>query len=421
MKEIMHQYIDTHKDEIFALGDELFNTPELGFKEFKTKEIIIDYLNKHNLKVTDTYLQTGFSVSIGQGKPHIGLIAELDAIPTLGHPCANKEDNAAHACGHSTQVTIMLAALDCLANNVKDLSGTVTLFFTPAEEFTDMQYRQQLIDQGVIAYASGKQNMLVEHKFDDCDLLIHLHGSGQYHGYHFSIGGTLAGFIYKKITFKGKAAHAAVSPDQGKNALNMCNLFISGLNMLRETFCEKDTVRVHGIITNGGQTVNSIPEEIVYECYVRSSNPEFLQQLSKEVSDCAHHCALALGGEAIVSDTPGYLPLNQSKEINEVIEKNCLQFSDEIKHGEVSVAAGDVGDISVFKPIVQYGYTGFTGVMHGKDLFVSDKQEVYLTQAKIISDSVYDFLSNPELVKKVVDNYKPSMTYQQYLDYLNQK
>ncbi|MGB4626582.1 MAG: hypothetical protein WBI36_02080, partial [Erysipelotrichaceae bacterium] len=114
MKQTVKDYIELNKEETIALGERLFNCPELGFKEFKTKEIIIDYLNKHHLKVDKEFFETGFSVSIGQGKPHVGLIAELDAVPTVGHPNANKIDNAAHSCGHSTQIAIMLAALDSL-------------------------------------------------------------------------------------------------------------------------------------------------------------------------------------------------------------------------------------------------------------------------------------------------------------------
>ena len=179
MKQEVKDYINSNKDETIALGEKLFNSPELGFKEFKTKEIIIEYLKKHNLKVDKQFFETGFSVSIGSGKPHIGLIAELDAIPTVGHPNASKIDNAAHSCGHSTQIAIMLAALDSLNQQIDKLKGKVTLFFTPAEEFTDVEYRKQLIKEGKIKYLSGKQNMLADKLFDDCDLFIHLHSSAQ--------------------------------------------------------------------------------------------------------------------------------------------------------------------------------------------------------------------------------------------------
>ena len=97
-----------NKKEIEKLANNLFNNPELGYKEVKTKEYLVDYLTSHGFQIESECFNTAFSVSVGSGHPHIGLIAELDAIPTLGHPCANKDDNnAAHACGHSSQCVDM--------------------------------------------------------------------------------------------------------------------------------------------------------------------------------------------------------------------------------------------------------------------------------------------------------------------------
>ncbi|HQB32397.1 MAG TPA: amidohydrolase [Erysipelotrichaceae bacterium] len=420
MKKAVKDYIVSNRDETIALGKKLFNCPELGFKEFKTKEIIIDYLNRHQLKVEKEFFETGFSVSVGHGKPHIGLIAELDAIPTVGHPNASKVDNAAHSCGHSTQIAIMLAALDALNQKIDQLSGRVTLFFTPAEEFTDVEYRKQLIKEGKIKYLSGKQNMLAASLFDDCDLFIHLHSSGG-SDYRFSVNSSLAGFIYKKLTFNGKGAHAAVCPDEGVNALNMCSLFLNAMNMLRETYKEEDMVRVHGIIAKGGDTVNSIPEEVIYECYIRSINPDFLLKLNEKISNAAKFCSQALGGSCTIEDIPGYLPFIPCTALSEVIYQNMLDYTDSsrIRWNEKSVVAGDVGDISVFKPVTQYGYTGFKGRMHGNNLQIADPYEVYIVQAEIVAGSVLDLLTDSSLVDNIVNSFQPKMTCQQYLDYLN--
>lgn len=423
MKEIINKYIEDHKEEFYQLGKELFENPELGFKEFKTKEIINRFLQTKGLSIDKEFAQTGFTVKIGQGKPNIGLICELDGIPTINHPYASKVDNAAHSCGHSSQVTIMLAAICALKEVINKYQGTVTLFFTPAEEFTDIAYRKQLIQQGKIKYLSGKENMIEQHLIDDIDLFIHLHGSGQYCGHHFSIGSKLAGFTYKKITFKGKSAHAAVNPSEGVNAANMCVLFLNAVNMLRETFKEEDLVRFHGMISKGGTTVNSIPEEVEYECYCRSINPQYLLYLSNQVDKIARCCAEAFNGSVEIEQQPGYLPLIPDERLSKVVYNNMLNFFDDsqILHDEKSCAAGDVGDISIFKPIIQYGYTGFSGNMHGNNLLISDPYEVYIIQPKVVCGSVIDLLEQPELVNDIVNNFKPKMTYQQYIDYLNNK
>lgn len=136
-------YLDETFPSICLLGDNLFANAELGYKEFKTKEIILEFLNNHNITIDQTFAHTGFSISIGSGKPHIGLIAELDGIRTPGHPCASQIDGTAHACGHSTQVANMVQVMTIL-HQMNLSQGKVTLFFTPAEEYTDLEYRKQL-------------------------------------------------------------------------------------------------------------------------------------------------------------------------------------------------------------------------------------------------------------------------------------
>ena len=409
--------VEKCKDSLYSLGDRLFATPELGYKEFKTKEVLTKVFEEHGLTVKDLGYETAFSVTVGEGRPHIGLIAELDALPTPGHPFADRETGAAHSCGHSTQCAIMTSVLLALKDSVK--KGSVTLFFTPAEEFTDIEYRKKLIREGKIDYIGGKVNMLTGGCFDDCDMFIHLHTMGQ-GNYRFSLNTTLSGFIYKEITFKGKAAHAAVLPHKGINALNAFVLFDNALNMLRETFEEKDAIRIHGRIIEGGQTVNSIPERVVYECYVRSLSPDALRKTNEKVDNAAKHCAKALGASVIIKDTPGYLPMRQSSLINDVIRKMMLKHCslEEIHDNEVSMAAGDIGDLSLFKPTVQFGYSGFSGNCHGRDLCISDKKRAYLEPAMVVADTAEYLLNHPEYCQKITDSFSPSLTKKEYLDYL---
>ncbi|MBQ1342496.1 MAG: hypothetical protein IIY33_08445, partial [Erysipelotrichaceae bacterium] len=82
MKKQVAEYIENHKDEIIELGNTMFTHPELGFREFKTGEIITEYREKHNMKIDKHYAYTGLSITIGSGRPHIGVLAEMDAIPT---------------------------------------------------------------------------------------------------------------------------------------------------------------------------------------------------------------------------------------------------------------------------------------------------------------------------------------------------
>ena len=410
--------LDKNSSELYELGDELFVHPELGYKEYTNKKILSDYFARNGLQIEELGFRTAFKVSIGSGHPHIGLIAELDAIPTLGHPFANKADsNAAHSCGHSTQCAIMAYTLVSLKDTLK--KGRVTLYFTPAEEFTDIAFRKQLIRNKEINYIGGKVNMLTAGQFADEDLLIHCHTMGQ-GNYRFSLNTSLSGFIYKEIIFKGVASHAAVAPHNGVNALNAFVLFDNAMNMLRETFKEEDYIRIHGMVAEGGQTVNSIPSRVVYECYVRSMNQDALKEVADRVDNAARHCAKAIGANVTIKSTPGYLPMHQNRPINDIIRKNMLKHCElkDIHDDEVSMAAGDIGDISCFKPTVQFGYSGFKGNCHGKDLCVADKNRAYLEPAKVIYDTVTYLSQHQEYVDRIKSEFKPSMTMKEYLEYL---
>lgn len=416
------KYIEENKKEIIELGRKLFKTPELGYKEFETKKILVDYFKKNNIEVDSEYFETGFSVSIGSQKPHIGLIAELDAIPTLGHKYANKNDNnAAHSCGHSSQCAIMAAAFVALAKE-KINNGKITLFFTPAEEYTDLEYKEKLIKQKKIKYYGGKINMLTSGVFDDVDMLIHAHMKSE-SSTHFSVGGKLGGFIYKEITFNGKATHAAVAPDKGINALNAFVLFDNAVNMLRETFVDSDKIRVHGIVKEGGQTVNSIPEKVVYECYIRSMNEESMFETAKKIDNAAIYCSKAINAKCKIKTKPGYLPFIQNKDINEIVYKNMLKYCEDekIKKGSESIAASDIGDVSAFIPSIEFGYGGFKGSAHSKDVEIVDEDRVYIETSKLVVDIIKDLLKNDKKCKKIKENFKPRLNFSEYKSYLNSK
>ncbi len=419
----LHPMILEDREHLYAFGRTLFTRPELGYKEYMTRDLLLEELQRLGFGRIERYGETGIIVTIGEGKPSVGLIAEMDAIPTPGHPDADPVTGAAHTCGHSTQCAVQLEALKVLREEMKGRKGTVRLYFCPAEEFTDIDFRMDYIAQGKAKYFSGKANMLMDGIFDDSDLLIHLHAMGEYRGHRFAIGSTLAGFTYKRITFRGRAAHAAVNPDQGLNALNMFTLFNSGLGMLRETFVDEDKNRIHGIILKGGSTVNSVPDEVIYECYIRSFNRDNLLALSEKVNALAVHCAAALGGEAEIMDLPGDLPFFQDPGLCEVIYEHMLKYTtpDQIITDEKSVAAGDIGDVGCFFPTIQFGYTGFTGFCHGKTLAVADNEEVYAVPCDIVVSSVLDLIDHPEKVRKIRDDFRPSMTKEEYLKHLEGK
>ncbi|MDY0235717.1 MAG: amidohydrolase [Gudongella sp.] len=411
------KFIEKNEDNILDLGEILFKNPEIGYKEFKTKEILMDYLKEVELSSFKEFAITGFKATIGEGKPHIGLIADLDALPTKGHIDAKGEDNAAHSCGHNAQMAIMASVFRAIAESgvLDKIGGSISFIGAPAEEFLDFDYRLNLVKEKKLKAFSGKQNLIVEGVFDDIDLLIGSHGNNL-HGDAIEIGVHSNGFIAKTATFKGKSAHSGAYPHQGNNALNAAVLGINAVGLLRETFQDDDHIRFHPIIKHGGDAVNTVPHRVVLETYVRGSNIEAIYDANKKINNAFIHSALALGCECEIRDIPGYLPSNYFAGLNDYLEQAAQKYidKDRISIGGRTFASDDVADISAVKPVLHFGFSGFDGSFHGADFKILNPQMAYLKPVKIVTEAVLSMLSDKDTLYKKLEEYKQTMSIEDY-------
>jgi len=294
------------------------------------------------------------------------------------------------------------------------LKGRVSFFAIAAEEYVDLAYRKQLQQAGKITLLSGKQNLILQDAFADVDVAIGVHTMGETASPKMELNASLSGFIYKTLKFKGQGAHAAVSPHLGVNALHALALTQNAIAFLRETFVEEDRIRIHMITTQGGQSVNSVPEEATLEGYVRAQHPDVLKSVSDKVNQAAIHSAKALGADVEIEDAVGYLPLHQSRELSEVVREAMQQVVPEIVDHQQSFAAGDIGDMSVFLPTIQIGFSGCVGRVHGSDFKMQSAEEALVYPTFVIVDSVARLLENPKLLETIKAAYKPSMTLAEY-------
>ncbi len=422
----IHGILDKQLESIINLCEDIYKNPELGYKEFNTRKKVIDVLEKACIPYRDC-AYTGILSEIDSGKkgPHIALICELDAVPTLNHPYANKDDNAAHTCGHYAQIGVMLSLFVALkeANTLDKLCGKVTLVVTPAEEFCDMDYRKNLIKEGKISHPSGKQEMISIGIFDDVDIVLSCHAMGlDMEKYHAEIGAGLNGFIGKRVIFYGKAAHAGSNPAGGVNALNAANLAMSGINFLRETFREEDAIRVHFVMTEGGQTVNTVPSRTQLEMYVRAKTVDAIFETNEKVERAIKAGAYAIGCDVEIQDTPGYFPLHQDENLTELVKEHILKYMgpEWVAQGTHGFASGDMGDISMMWPTVEIGIAGFKGTMHGVDFKTADYEQAYKVPAHYFADTVIDLLSNGgEKAYSIKERFKPVMSKENYLELLD--
>ncbi|OPJ60209.1 amidohydrolase [Clostridium oryzae] len=421
IKALLCEILDNIRNEIINVGNTIFQNPELGFKEFNTSKIACDYLKGIGIDIEESLSITGFKASLGTGKKiNIGLIAELDAIPTYGHKYSSNDMHAAHACGHSNQLAIMLGVMKALKNSglLDKIDAKVTLIGTPAEEFINLNYRKNLIKENKIRYMSGKQDMIANGIFDDIDLVISCHTMGGIPTPMADVNSSLNGFILKNITYYGKASHAGAAPHLGINALNAAVIGLSAVNAQRETFLDEDNIRVHGIIKEGGQSTNSVPEKVVIEAYVRGARWESILDANSKVDRAFKAGAYAVGGKCVIENTIGYLPFAQCTSLSNVLKNNMTTLigPDNVIDGKKSMASGDIGDLAAIKPTIQFGFSGFKGNVHGADFEIADEELAYIIPAKAIAMTVYDLLADGGiLADKIIKENPPKLTKEEYI------
>lgn len=418
--------LESLKKEMIDLSEEIFKNPELGFKEFNTNKLICEKLDKYNIDYKNDIAITGIKATIESKKegPHIALLCELDSVPSTEHEFLGKKDNCAHSCGHYAQVGMMLGTFLAIkeSNILEELGGKVSFIATPAEEYCDFDYRENLVKENKLSYISGKQEMIKLKTFNDVDLVLSAHAMPPGTNHYGEVNSSLNGFLGKKITFKGISAHAGLNPCDGINALNAANVALNAIAYLRETFKEEDAIRLHYVISEGGASVNSVPDKVVIDMYIRAKTLDAIVDVNKKVDRALRGGALSLGANLEITNTGGYLPLTQDENLTKAIKDNMLKFmeEDKILSDCHSFASGDIGDLSYLLPTVQIGVSGFAGRVHGNDFRTEDTYIAYDLPISYFIETVKDLLKEDgKRTKEILSNYKPKLTFDEYIKLLN--
>ena len=416
-------FADEGEKWIKSLAQEVYNNPEGGFTEEKCSALVRKAFDELQIKYEYPVAVTGVKATL-KGKSsnfNLCIIGEMDAIMSPDHPDAAK-NCLVHACGHSAQVGAMLGAAYALKKSgvMQYLDGDITFMAVPAEEFNDLEFRAQLKNQGKIKYFSGKQQLVYEGAFDDVDMAIMLHAMGDEPDAKLYVRGSNLGFISKKLTFKGRAAHAT-RPDKAVNALNAAALAILGIHSNRDTFREDEKIRIHPVITKGGDVVNSVPDRVEMEMQVRGATPDAIAKANEVVNRAAQGACQMIGATLETEDIPGYLPLEENEDIISVmvdIAKDLIG-SENCVSGYELVGSTDMGDISSIMPAVQPSVGGFMGGLHSKDFKIVNEDAAIMLPAKLMALTAATLLfDGGKLAKKVKENFKPRFTKSQYLNYL---
>lgn len=422
LKEEVCRTIASKRSEIIDLGEDIFRHPELGYKETRTSEVMLSKLTSLGLKVEQGLALTGLkAVASGcSSKARVCVMGELDAVVSPQHPSCDPSTGAAHACGHHGQLASMFgAAIGLISSGVIDkLDGDVVFLAVPAEEFVELGYRREIREQGKIRFFGGKQEFIKDGVFDDIDAAIMVHAEAQTPGRKAFIGASCNGFIGKIATYLGRAAHAGAAPHEGINALNAAVIGMTAINAQRETFQDNDSIRVHPIITKGGDLVNIVPDEVVVETYVRGRTMSSIFNANDKVNRALKAGAYAVGGECEIEEIPGYLPLNQDNNLSELFAANMSKLigAENVVPGPHVPASTDIGDVSQIIPAIQPSVGGYSGVAHGRDFCVTDPDMAYIYPAQAIAMTVVDLLfDGAQNALAIKDSFKASLDRESYL------
>jgi len=421
LKKKVCEEIDRRRDEIIALGEKILENPEMGYREHKTAELVRNTLSLLGIPTESALAVTGVKGELvgRQSRARVAVIGELDAVICSAHPKAEPVCGAAHACGHNAQLAAMLGCAMGLASVKDALDGDVVFLATPAEEYVEIGYREGLRDRGEIDFFGGKQELIRKGVFDNIDMAMMVHAQGATPENELYVGGSSLGFVAKKIDFIGKAAHAAAAPHEGVNALNAAMAAMMCIHAQRETFRDEDRIRVHPIITNGGELVNSVPSRVTMETYVRGASLEAISDASEKVDRAIDGSSYAIGAKCEIKNYKGYLPLVQSEELSRMFAENSqlLENPPKVIWGAPMTASTDIGDLGYLIPIIQPMMGGFVGNLHSAEFAVSDKELAYVNPAKIMAMTVIDLLfDGAKGAAAVKESFAPRLTKEEYIN-----
>ena len=295
-----HKNVEKNRQAILDTERYVWNHPETGFKEWETQKYLAKVFEDAGYELTYAGNIPGFYTDIDTGRPgpKILILGEMDALGAPNHvQCTNGN---AHACGHNVQCAALVGTALALKEPgaLDPLCGSIRLMAVPAEELIEIAYREELRKQGIIRYLGGKVEFLYRGYMDGCDIAFMVHATVGKDADFFISGGS-NGCMAKEIIYTGKASHAGGSPQNGINSLYAANMGLNALNAIRETFVDDEHVRVHPIMTDGGQTVNIIPSSAALSTFVRGKTIESIKNTNRKLNRAMAGAAVSLGAKVL--------------------------------------------------------------------------------------------------------------------------
>jgi amidohydrolase len=323
LKDRACREVDAIKEDLISLSRRIYEHPEIGFQEHSAVEWLGAFLREGGFAFEPGVggLETAFRAQIrgADNRPHVALLAEYDALPGLGH-----------ACGHNLICTASVGAAVAIRRAAHTLPGTLTVLGTPAEEG-----------------GGGKVFMVDRGIFDGVDAAMMFHPSRN----NLWTRGALAA-LRLTVRFHGRAAHAAAMPEKGINALNALLMTFHGIDSLRQHVTSD--VRIHGIVSHGGDAPNIVPSFAEGKFSVRAGTRRALTDVLSMVKRCAEAGATATGARVEFEEGPVYAERYNNRVLADFFSENMRRLGVEGEEPPVQggVGSSDIGNVSMAVPTI---------------------------------------------------------------------
>ena len=331
-KDAVIKSIQNHEMELIKLSDEVWSYAETALRETKSSKVLADYAEAQgfNVKRGVAGMPTAFTAEFGSGKPIIGIMGEFDALPGISQKAQPIKEAlvpgaGGHGCGHNLFGAGSLGAAIAIKELIAQgkLKGTIRFYGTPAEEAV-----------------GGKIYMARDGMFSDVDISLDWHPDVEIAA-NMQSSQAMVDFV---VEFKGKAAHAAADPWNGRSALDGLELFLDGVNMLREHV--RPSVRMHYVVQSGGDVPNVVPEYSKIWMWIRDSKREGVDEVFARVKDIAKGAGLMAGVESKLTVQGGDYEILVNQKGAETLQKNIEALGPIVYTEEEAAFAKKIQEVS---------------------------------------------------------------------------
>jgi amidohydrolase len=367
--------VEAARGEIIDLSHRIHANPEPAFEEVKAAGWVADVLGRHGFEVEHPAGSLATAIRAirrggrGGSGPRIGILAEYDALPGLGH-----------GCGHNTMAASGVGAAIALGALRDELQGEIVFLGTPAEE-----------------RGSGKQIMIDDGLFAGIDAALLYHPCDRNHVESHPLASEDV-----DVVFTGLQSHASSDPWRGKNALDaLISLFVS-VGLWRQQL--RPTARVHGIIREGGTAANIIPDRTAAWFMIRSDNDAEYEQMRERFTAMCEAAARATDTTVEVTFAGRATTMRNNGVLAERFRANMAAYGIEDQGDDPNAGSTDMANVSWVCPAIHPDLAIAPEGTPGHSILFRDAaatpqaDETTLLAATLVAQTAYELFADPDLV-----------------------